>query len=242
MGGVNLLMHGAGWMEGGLHAELREDDPRRRAARDGRGVPRPGRRRRGHPRLLGDAGGRPGRPLLRRRAHPVALPDRVPQADAQRLAQLRDLAGGRLARGCRQGQPHLEGAPRGLRAAADGPGDRARSSRRSSPAASPRAASPPTTDARPEEPREVIGPGRRHRRWRGRRQRAVPPDEGRLDRRRAARATRADRRLDVARGRRHAHAQRRPERRPSSSSTRSSSTRRSSGSPARTARSTCRAG
>ena len=45
MGGVNLLMHGAGWMEGGLHAELREDGARCRAARDGRGLPRARRRR-----------------------------------------------------------------------------------------------------------------------------------------------------------------------------------------------------
>ena len=58
----------------------------------------------------------------------------------------------------------------------------------------------------------------------------------------APRASRAHRRLHLACGRRHAHAQRRPERRPSSSSTRSSCTRRSSGSPARTARSTCRGG
>ena len=62
--------------------------------------------------------------------------------------------------------------------------------------------------------REVISPGRRHRRRRRRVQRAVPPDQGRLDGRRAARAARADGRLDVACGRRHAHAQRRPERGP----------------------------
>ena len=35
--------------------QLREDDPRRRAARDGRGVPGPGRRRRRHAGLRGDA-------------------------------------------------------------------------------------------------------------------------------------------------------------------------------------------
>ena len=102
MGGVNLLMHGAGWMEGGLHAELREDDPRRRAARDGRGVPRPGRRRRGRRsafEAMQEVG--PGGHFFGAAAHPVALPDRVPQADAQRLAQLRDVGGGRLAGGCR---------------------------------------------------------------------------------------------------------------------------------------------
>ncbi len=57
-------------------------------------------------------------------------------------------------------------------------------------------------------------PVRRHRWWRRRRQRPVPPDEGRLDGRRAPGAARADGRLHMARGRRHAHAQRRPERRP----------------------------
>ena len=61
-------------------------------------------------------------------------------------------------------------------------------------------------------PHEVIGPGRRHRWRRRRRQRAVPPDEGGLDRRRAPRAARADGGLDLARGRRDAHPQRRPER------------------------------
>ena len=33
MGGTNLLMHGAGWMEGGLHGILREVGARRRSAR-----------------------------------------------------------------------------------------------------------------------------------------------------------------------------------------------------------------
>ena len=43
---------------------------------------------------------------------------------------------------------------------------------------------------------------------------AVPPHQARLDRRRAARTQAAHGRLDVARGGRHAHAQRRPQRRP----------------------------
>ena len=61
---------------------------------------------------------------------------------------------------------------------------------------------------------EGVGTGRRDRGRGGRRVGAVPPHQGGLDRRRAARAQAADRRLDVARGRRHAHAQRRPQRRP----------------------------
>ena len=124
MGGVNLLMHGAGWMEGGLHASYEK------MILDAE--------------LLGMveafldpvvvdedtlgfdaiAGRRPGRPLLRRRAHAVALQDRVPQADAQRLAKLRDVGGGGLAGAARQGEPDLEGAARLVRAAADRPGDR----------------------------------------------------------------------------------------------------------------------
>ena len=46
----------------------------------------------------------PGRPLLRRRAHPGALPHRVPPADDLRLAQLRDVGRGRPARGRRPGR------------------------------------------------------------------------------------------------------------------------------------------
>ena len=122
MGGVNFLMHGAGWMEGGLHASAAKlvldadllamvaslldpivvDD-------DTLGA---GRHRRGRAR----------RSLLRRRPHPGALPHRVLPADDLRLAQLRDLGRGRAARGgrpCRGAGPPL---PRRLRAAAHGAG------------------------------------------------------------------------------------------------------------------------
>ena len=48
--------HARGGLDGGRPPrQLREDDPRRRAAGDGRGVPRPGRRGRGHAGLRGDA-------------------------------------------------------------------------------------------------------------------------------------------------------------------------------------------
>ena len=69
---------------------------------------------------------------------------------------------------------------------------------------------PPTTER--DSSVEERNPGRRHRWRRGRGQRAVPPHEGRLDRRHAARAPRADGGLHLARRRRDAHAQRRPER------------------------------
>ena len=98
MGGVNLLMHGAGWMEGGLHAGYEKMvldaellgmveaflDP---VAVDDDIA-----------RVRGDGGGRSGWALLRR-THAGPLPDGVPPADDQRLAQLRDVAGGRLAGG-----------------------------------------------------------------------------------------------------------------------------------------------
>ena len=103
MGGVNMMMHGAGWMEGGLHASLAKMvldadllhmvssmmDP---VIVDDDDI---GDRR--------DRRGRPGRALLRRRPHPRAFPHRVLQADDQRLAQLRDVgrsrpAGSRVAK------------------------------------------------------------------------------------------------------------------------------------------------
>ena len=124
MGGVNMLMHGAGWMEGGLHASFEkmviDADLLQMVAAfldpvvvddDTLG-------------LEAIARGRPGRPLLRRRAHAGPLPHRVPQADDLRLAQLRDVGGSRQPRGGGQGQPHLQGAARGVRAAADRRRDR----------------------------------------------------------------------------------------------------------------------
>ena len=99
MGGVNFLMHGAGWMEGGLHASfvkfvLDADLLAMVAA-----APRPSRRRRGHARVRRHRRGRSRRALLRRRPHPGTLPGRVPPPDALRLAQLRDVGGGRQAGG-----------------------------------------------------------------------------------------------------------------------------------------------
>ena len=59
-----------------------------------------------------------------------------------------------------------------------------------------------------------IGTGGGDRWWGGRGIGALPPHQGGMDRRRPARAQAAHRRLDLARRRRHAHAQRRPQRRP----------------------------
>ena len=97
MGGVNLLMHGAGWMEGGLHAGYEKMildaellgmvaaflDP---VVVDEETLAFSAMREVG-----------PGGHFFGAAAHAVALPDRVPQADAQRLAQLRDVGGGGLA-------------------------------------------------------------------------------------------------------------------------------------------------
>ena len=96
MGGANMIMHGAGWMEGGLVRLVREDDRRRRDAADDGRVPAAASSvdddtlalRRHHR-------GRAGRALLRRRPHAGALRDRLLRADPVRLAQLRDLARGR---------------------------------------------------------------------------------------------------------------------------------------------------
>ena len=175
MGGVNLLMHGAGWMEGGLHASYEkmildaellgmveafldpvEVDDETLAVEAIREVG-PG----GH-----FFGAEHTQSRYRTAFHKPML---------SRLAQLRDVGGGRLARGCRRRRT-------GSGRSCSRPTSRRRwirpsprSSRRSSRGASPRAASPPTTEHRERIVREVIGPGRRHRRGRRRRQRPVPP-------------------------------------------------------------------
>ena len=140
MGGVNLLMHGAGWMEGGLAGLVREDGARRRSARDGRRVPAPAARRSRGTGDRGDARGRPRRAFLRRRAHPEPLPQRLLRADDFRLAQLRDLARGGLADRLRHGGAHLQAAARRLSVRRRSSRSGSRRWRPSSPAARPRAA------------------------------------------------------------------------------------------------------
>ena len=120
MGGVNLLMHGAGWMEGGLRASYEklviDADLLEMVA----GAARTGGRRRRHAGPRRHRRGRPRRALLRRRPHPEPLPHRLLPPDDQRLAQLRELDRGRQPRGLRPGQRHRQGDPRRLRAAPDG--------------------------------------------------------------------------------------------------------------------------
>ena len=75
-----------------------EDGARRRPAAHGVVDDGSGRRRRRHAGHRRHRRGRPRWALLRRRAHAGPLPHRVLQADDQRLAQLRELGGGRAAR------------------------------------------------------------------------------------------------------------------------------------------------
>ena len=76
MGGGNLIMHGAGWLEGGLVASLREIRARLRPDPDGDGVPAAARDERGRARHRRHPRSGPGRAFLRRRAHARALRDR----------------------------------------------------------------------------------------------------------------------------------------------------------------------
>ena len=104
-GCFNFMMHGAGWMEGGLQASFEkmviDADLLHMVSADAR----PDRRRRRLAGVRRDRRGRPGRTLLRHRPHAGPLPLRVlPPAD-QRLAQLRDMAGGRQPGGRAEGQP-----------------------------------------------------------------------------------------------------------------------------------------
>ena len=122
MGGVNLLMHGAGWMEGGLHASFEkmvldaellgmveafldpvvvDDDT---LALDAIAEVGPG----GHFFGVGHTQSR-----FKTAFHKPML---------SRLAELRDVGGGRLAGAAVEGEPDLEGAARRVRAAADGSG------------------------------------------------------------------------------------------------------------------------
>ena len=118
MGGVNLMMHGAGWMEGGLHAGYEKMilDAELLGMVEAFLDPLPWTRRASAFDAMLEVG--PGGHFFGAAAHAVAVPDRLPQADAVGLAQLRVLGGGRQPRGAGQGQQDLEGHARGLRATA----------------------------------------------------------------------------------------------------------------------------
>ncbi len=122
--GVNLVYHAAGWLEGGLIAsyekfvmdcEVLQQIQRYFEPSPHRHLPGSPRRRRHRRR-------RPARPLLRRRPHAKPLHLSLLRPFPQRLAQLRGLAGSRLPHHRAARQPHLEGDPRRIRAAAHGRG------------------------------------------------------------------------------------------------------------------------
>ena len=122
-GGANFILHGAGWLEGGLRCSYEKTildiDLLQMVAEfltpldlseDALGVEAI--------RSVGPGGHFFGTP-----AHAGPLQDRLLCADHLRLAQFRDLGRSRQPDGDGKGQPRLEGAPRHLRRALHGPGD-----------------------------------------------------------------------------------------------------------------------
>ena len=104
MGGVNLLYQGAGWLEGGLTASYEKLILDAEILQMMAEVLQPLDVDEAIARLRRDRRRRAGRPLLRHGPHARALRDGVLPADPVRLAQLRDVAGGRRADGDRAGQ------------------------------------------------------------------------------------------------------------------------------------------
>ena len=109
-GGGNLMMHAAGWLEGGLRCSYEKTildiDLLQMVAEFLTPLD-----------LSEEALGfdaiqsrRPGRSFLRHPAHPGPLQDGLLFADPLRLAQFRDLGGSRFADGARKGQQGVEGA------------------------------------------------------------------------------------------------------------------------------------
>ena len=111
MGGVNFVMHGAGWMEGGLHASLGKMVLDADLLQMVSAMLDP---------LVVDESTMPLRTLLRHRPHPGAVPRRVLPAAAERLAELRDVERGRPADGRAQGQRPGRTLPGGIRTTGDG--------------------------------------------------------------------------------------------------------------------------
>ena len=143
LGGVNFVLHAAGWLEGGLADRLREVRPRRRPARDDGDV-RAGRRpvARTARRSTRSATNGPGKHFLGT-AHTLANFEnafyRSTTADNASYEQWLEDGG---ARRRAAGQQDLEGAARRLRAAADRRRRSTRSCASSSRAASPRCRTP----------------------------------------------------------------------------------------------------
>ena len=120
LGGCNVLLHAAGWLEGGLTASkekfILDVEVLQMLAETFQ------------PLVVDDdeigldniAHDLAGRPLLRRRAHARPLPERLLRAARLRLGELRPVGGGGLARRDAAGERDLEAHPGGVRAAADG--------------------------------------------------------------------------------------------------------------------------
>ena len=156
MGGVNFLMHGAGWMEGGLQASFEKMALDAELLAMVAEFLRPLQGRGPGARARRDARGRSRRALLRRRAHPVALPHRL-------LSRRRSPTGAITRPGARPGRrppstrpsassPSACATMRPRRSSRSG----ARRSRLSSPAARRRAARRPTF----ERPRRAVSDAR----------------------------------------------------------------------------------
>jgi trimethylamine--corrinoid protein Co-methyltransferase len=121
MGGVNLIEHAAGWLEGGLTASFEKlilDAEMLQLMREFL-----------NPLEINEdsLGSRPfaksgPAAFLRHRPYPRPLRARLLRADALRLAQFRELAGQRRQVRHRTRQCNLEGAAQKLRAAGDGSG------------------------------------------------------------------------------------------------------------------------
>ena len=90
--GANLVMHAAGWLEGGLIASAsRSSSSTSRCCATLRDAVHADRDRRGEPRLRRARRGRPRRPLPRRRAHARALPRLLLPAATRDDGELRAL-------------------------------------------------------------------------------------------------------------------------------------------------------
>ena len=235
MGGASLLYQGAGWLEGGLTASFEKLILDAEMLQQMAEVLEPFAVDDDELGLDAIAEVGPGRPLLRLGAHARALRDRVLPADPVRLAELRDVAAGRRADRHGAREPHLEAAPRGVRAAAARPRRRrgARRLHRAPPARDRQRHSGELRDTVTDGEHEPTnghatapgGGGRPMRVERAAVGRGVPPTSRRLPR--GARGREQPRSSASARRTRRT----RPRSRASRTSRRSSTATRSSGAP-----------
>ena len=124
LGGVNFVLHAAGWLEGGLAVGyekfVMDADQCGMAAVFVNGVDMSENGQALDAILTNE----PGQHYLGTRAHPGQLRERVLPLGDRRQQQLRAVAGGRVAGRGPAGQRHLEADARRVRGAADGRRDR----------------------------------------------------------------------------------------------------------------------